>query len=70
MCDKIKLILKTFNKNKFIPFYKHVTTLSILPHVFSRLEPSTTSVHRQTYKKIKKYGFVSVMTGVGIIEGT
>jgi len=53
-----------------MPFHSHVTTVSILPHVFSRLEPETKKVYRKKYKTIKKYGSASVMAGVGISEGT
>ena len=51
-------------------YYPQLTAVSVLPHVFSRLEPSTKDVYRKKYKTLKKYGSVSVMAGVGITEGT
>lgn len=53
-----------------MPFHTHVTTVSIFPHVFSRLEPGTKSVYRQKYRKIKKYGSASIIAGTGVTEGT
>ena len=53
-----------------MPFHSHITTVSIFPHVFSRLELETKKVYRQKYKNIKKYGSASVIAGVGISEGT
>lgn len=53
-----------------MPFHSHITTVSIFPHVFSRLQPETKKVYRQKYKNIKKYGSASVIAGVGISEGT
>lgn len=53
-----------------MPFHSHLTTVSILPHVFSRLDPETRKVYKEKYKNIKKYGAVSAMTGVGLSEGT
>jgi hypothetical protein len=53
-----------------MPFHSYITTVSIFPHVFSRLEPTTKAVYRKRYKKLKKYGSVSVIAGVGISEGT
>ena len=53
-----------------MPFHSHVTTVSIFPHVFSRLQPETKKVYRQKYKSIKKYGSASIIAGVGISEGT
>lgn len=52
-----------------MPFHSNVTTVSIFPHVFSRLEPATKKVYRQKYKSLKKYGSASVITGVGVCEG-
>ena len=51
-------------------FHSHLTTVSIFPHVFSRLDPTTKKLYRQKYKNIKKYGSVSVIARVGISEGT
>lgn len=53
-----------------MPFHSHITTVSIFPHVFSRLQPETKKIYRQKYKNIKKYGSASVIAGVGISEGT
>jgi hypothetical protein len=54
-----------------MPFYHpHITTVSVLPHVFSRLEPGTKAVYLKKYKNIKKYGSASVIVGVSITEGT
>ena len=56
-----------------MPFYspiRTISTVSVLPHVFSRLEPTTKNIYRQKYKTIKKYGSASVIAGVGVTEGT
>ena len=53
-----------------MPFHSHITTVSIFPHVFSRLQPETKKIYRQKYKNIKKYGSASAIAGVGISEGT
>lgn len=54
----------------FMPFHSPVTTVSIFPHVFSRMQPETKEVYRQRYKYVKKCGSASVIAGVGISEGT
>ena len=56
-----------------MPFYQpnsRLITVSIFPHVFSRLDPVTKRVYRDKYKKVKVYGSASVMAGVGLTEGT
>ena len=53
-----------------MPFHSPITTVSIFPHVFSRLQPETKKVYKQKYKNIKKYGCASVITGVALSEGT
>lgn len=53
-----------------MPFHSHITTVSIFLHVFSRLQPETKKIYRQKYKNIKNFGSASVITGVGISEGT
>ena len=53
-----------------MPFHSHITTASIFPHVFSRLQPETKKIYREKYKNIKKYGSASAIAGVGINEGT
>lgn len=52
-----------------MPFYSHFTTVSVIPHAFSRFEPATKSVYLQKYKKIKKYGSAALIAGVGVSEG-
>ena len=51
-----------------MPFHTHITTVSIFPHVFSRLQPETKKVYREKYKSIKKYGSASAIAGIGISE--
>ena len=53
-----------------MPFHSHITTVSIFPHVLSRVDPVTKNNYRKKYQKIKKYGSAAVLTGVGITEGT
>ena len=53
-----------------MPFHTHIVTVSSLPHIFSRLDPSTKELYRKKYKNLKKYGSASIMAGVGITEGT
>lgn len=53
-----------------MPFHSYVPTVSIFPHVFSRLQPETKRIYRQKYKNIKKYGSASAIVGVGLSEGT
>ena len=51
-------------------FHSHTTTISIFPHVLSRLNSVSKNNYRRKYQKIKKYGSTAVLTGVGVIEGT
>ena len=53
-----------------MPFHSHITTVSIFPHVLSRVDPVSKNNYRRKYQKIKKYGSTAVLTGVGVIEGT
>lgn len=53
-----------------MPFHSHVTTVSIFPHVLSRLDPVSKNNYRRKYQKIKKYGSAAALTGIGVIEGT
>ena len=53
-----------------MPFHSHITTVSIFPHVLSRVDPVTKNNYRRKYQKIKKYGSAAVLTGVGFTEGT
>ncbi len=56
-----------------MPFYspiRTITTVSVLPHVFSRLDPGSKQIYRKKYKTIKKYGSASVIAGVGVTEAT
>ena len=53
-----------------MPFYSPITTISVFPHVFSRVHPETKTIYKQKYKTIKKYGTALVNSGVGISEGT
>ena len=53
-----------------MPFHSHITTVSIFPHVLSRVDPITKDGYRRKYQKIKKYGSAAVLTGVGLTEGT
>jgi len=53
-----------------MPFHSHITTVSIFPHVLSRVDPVSKNNYRRKYQKIKKYGSAAVLTGVGITEGT
>lgn len=53
-----------------MPFHLHITTVSIFPHVLSRLEPVTKNNYRKKYQKIKKYGSAAALAGVGVTEGT
>lgn len=53
-----------------MPFHSHVMTVSIFPHIFSRVEPETKGVYRKKYKNLKKCGSASIIAGVGISEGT
>jgi len=53
-----------------MPFYSPITTVSVLPHVFSRLEPENKAIIKKKYKALKKYGSASVMVGVGVTEAT
>jgi len=52
-----------------MPFHSHITTVSIFPHVFSRVQPETKKIYRQKYKNIKKYGSASALASVGLAEG-
>lgn len=63
-------MLETILQNKALPFYSHITRVSIFPHAFSRLEPETKAFYRQKYRKLKNYGSASMIAGVGISEGT
>ena len=51
-------------------FHSHITTVSIFPHVLSRVDPVNKNNYRRKYQKIKKYGSAAVLTGVGVTEGT
>ena len=53
-----------------MPFGTHLTTVSIFPHLFSRLDPEKKRIYRTKYKKMKKMGSASVLVGVGASEGT
>ena len=53
-----------------MPFHSHLTTVSIFPHVFSRVDPVNKNKYRKNYQKFKKYGSTAVLTGVGFTEGT
>lgn len=53
-----------------MPFHSHITTISIFPHVLSRVDPVNKNNYRKKYQKIKKYGSAAVLTGVGVTEGT
>src|SRR5210317_660639 len=53
-----------------MPFHSHITTVSIFPHVLSRVDPVSKNNYRRKYQKIKKYGSAAVLTGVGVTEGT
>ena len=53
-----------------MPFHSHITTVSIFPHVLSRVDPVKKNNYRRKYQKIKKYGSAAVLTGVGVTEGT
>ena len=53
-----------------MPFHSHITTISIFPHVLSRVDPVNKNNYRRKYQKIKKYGSAAVLTGVGVTEGT
>ena len=53
-----------------MPFPSHITTVSIFPHVLSRVDPISKNNYREKYQKIKKYGSAAVLTGVEITEGT
>lgn len=53
-----------------MPFHSHITTVSIFPHVLSRVDPISKDNYRKRYQNIKKYGSAAVLTGVGVTEGT
>ena len=53
-----------------MPFHSHITTVSIFPHVFSRVDSVSKSNYKRKYQKIKKYGSGAVLAGVGFTEGT
>lgn len=53
-----------------MPFHSYITTVSIFPHVLSRVDPVSKINYRRKYQKIKKYGSAAVLTGVGVTEGT
>lgn len=53
-----------------MPFHSHITTVSIFPHVLSRVDPVSKNNYRRKYQKVKKYGSTAVLTGVGVVEGT
>lgn len=52
-----------------MPFYTPFTTVSVLPHVFSRMDPTAKSLYRNKYKKIKKTLTAGSMITVGSIDG-
>ena len=53
-----------------MPFHSHITTVSIFPHVLSRVDPISKNEYKKKYQRIKKYGSAAVLTGVGFTEGT
>jgi len=53
-----------------MPFHSHITTVSIFPHVLSRVDPISKNDYKKKYQRIKKYGSAAVLTGVGFTEGT
>ena len=53
-----------------MPFHSHITTVSIFPHVLSRVDPISKNKYKKKYQRIKKYGSAAVLTGVGFTEGT
>nr|ULD16285.1 hypothetical protein [Cylindrotheca closterium] len=52
-----------------MPFHSHITTVSIFPHVLSRVDTVSKNNYRKKYQKIKKYGSAAVLTGVEFTEG-
>ena len=55
-----------------MPFHSHITTVSIFPHVLSRVDQSVRIIIEESIKKLKnmEYGSAAVLTGVGLTEGT
>ena len=53
-----------------MPFHSHITTVSIFPHLLSRVDPISKNDYKKKYQRIKKYGSAAVLTGVGFTEGT
>ena len=53
-----------------MPFYLPVTTVSIFPHVFSRLDAKPKTVYRDQYKQMKQVVTAGSMVTVGTIDGT
>ena len=51
-------------------FGSYLTTVSIFPHVLSRVDPGTKDNYRKKYQKIKRCGNVVAITGIGVAEGT
>jgi hypothetical protein len=52
-----------------MPFHSYVSTVSVLPHVFSRMDRNTKKFYREKYKNIKKTFTVGTMVSVSAIDG-
>lgn len=53
-----------------MPFNANYLNVSVLPHVFSRMDPKTKSLYRNKYKKIKRVGSFTAINAVAANEGT
>lgn len=52
-----------------MPFYNPITTVSVLPHIFSQMDRQTKSFYRDKYRKIKKTVTTGSMITVGTLDG-